>query len=367
MALVVACERGPAGQATVFVDGGTSPDTLNLDRDNDKVPDALEDPDGDGRVGCCLQACNKVTKQWQLSNCLPLTKDGCGPGQRCKQGKCLPAVDINCARGQSDPRNPHTFLDGPRDGLLPSFVCRPAAQRKPRLWRSKAGDWTLGLHGGWTYTELKVNAGKAAAALDHAGDEVAGFVVSLPGGKDVQQALTDLMLVIKDAVPGGVSVRASGTQLKSHDRYDAVQATLVDLTLPAASDVSTTRNLLVARLLGETPPGLPKATGDPHVDLVLRFTTVRRFAFARDPKTGKLLLDDKGHPKDSGDAAARKLVVIGAVAAADRYKDPHLGTGITVDDLSNGSALATFAHDVETRCESHRAPRRGGGGDLGGG
>ena len=344
-------------------DGDGVPDYRDTDSDNDKVPDSQEDPDGDGLVGCCMQTCKKLQSSWQKKHCTLLTKDGCGYRQKCQQGKCTPASTFACSEGQSDAKKTHSFPDGPLDSQLPSFICRPggAGLTAPGLHRSKAGDWTVALDHRLAYKELTgFSPGKAAAVMDVKKEEVAGFLVAQDDGAGIQEALADMISRITGMASGGVSLRASGTQHKSHDRYDAVTATTLDLSMPTPTDVSTVRNKLLARILGQAPQTLPGPMGAAHTDFVIRFTTVRRFAFAKDPKTGKLLLDSKGYPKDSGEASGRRLLVLGAVAALARYRDPGQDTGIVVDDLSNGTGLATSAHSITPECDTAVAPRRRG-------
>ncbi len=340
-------------------DADGTPDYRDKDSDNDKIPDAHEDPDGDGLVGCCLQACKKPHPGWQKTNCTLLTKDGCGYRQKCQQGKCTPAASFACSRGQSDPKKPHTFSEGPPDNKLPSFICRPgwSGDVTPNLSRSKAGDWTVALDRRLTYEELAVTTnGRAAAVMDAKTPEVAAFVMSVRTGDGMVEAVTDNTTAINGVTSGGVTVRASGVQGRSHDRYETIRGTILDITLPGAADVSTVRNKVLAVLLGETPKGLPGPMGTAHTDLVLRFTTVRRFAFAKDPKTGKVLLDHKGYPREGTESSAQRLLVIGAVAAKARYEDPSQPAGVVVDDLVNGTSLATYSNAIVPRCSVTPGP-----------
>ena len=349
------------GCSGVDSDGDGVPDYRDTDSDNDKVPDALEDPDGDGLVGCCLQTCNKLHGKWQKKNCGLLTKGGCGSSQKCEKGRCTPASAFGCSRGQSNPKHRHTFPKGPADRNLPSFICRPGqlSLSAPRLHRSSTGDWTVALDRRLTYKALTVSSpGRAAAVMDAKKEEVAGFVLSLDSGVDIVAALSDMIVVLSGLAPGGVSVRASGIQTRTHDGFDAVLGTTLDITLPAATDVSTVRDEVLGLMLGGLPGGSGAPMGASHTDLVLRFTTVRRFAFAKNPRTGKVLLDHKGFPRDSGDVSAHRLLIMGAVAARARYEDPGQATSIVADDLASGSGLATQAHVISSRCETVVAPRR---------
>jgi hypothetical protein len=82
-------------------DGDQLPDYIDKDSDGDSILDKDEDKNGDGLLGCCIVDCGKPgTKQMSC----PLSKDGCGTGQSCTSGKCLPAGPKDCANGETDPR-----------------------------------------------------------------------------------------------------------------------------------------------------------------------------------------------------------------------------------------------------------------------
>ena len=118
-------------------------------------------------------------------------------------------------------------------------------------------------------------------------------------------------------------MRASGTQGKSHDRYDMIEGALVDISPSGGSDVSTARNAVVAALLGKSMAALsntPAPFGSSQTSLVLKFTTVRRFAFKKDPVTKKEMKDSKGFPIDDGDSTKWRLIVMGAIASKSNLR-----------------------------------------------
>ena len=116
--------------------------------------------------------------------------------------------------------------------------------------------------------------------------------------------------------------------------------------------MSTVRNELIGSLLGRPMAqlsNLPSAYGSSHSDFIIRFVTVRRFDFKE--ANGKLELDKNGNPIDTGDQSKWRLMIMGAVAARDNYQDPARPTGFIVDDLSNGTALATWSDEVNDECD----------------
>ena len=347
-------------------DGDGYPDYVDVDSDSDGLLDGDEDPNGDGLVGCCVGACDGAGFT-QRGDCV-LTEDGCGPGQTCEQGVCSPALSFDCSNGETSRVARDTFQDGKLDPERGTFICRDATEDRPlgrkavQLHRSAGGDWHVALESGADYSELNItDAGdKEAAGVIDVTDpaaEVAGFVLSRPTrGETVQEELAELIKQISAKPPGSagkVSVRASGTQSKTHDGYDTIQGTVLDVSLSIASNVSTVRNKLLGMLL-EKPMAklgnLPGPYGSSHPSFVIRFTTVKRVAFARNAN-GEVERDEDGHPMGDGDKAAWRLVVMGAVAGKASYQDPSRRTGFAVEDLSNGSALATPADIVTDECD----------------
>ncbi len=364
------CEGAPKGKDgwPCDSDGDKVPDYLDLDSDGDTVKDGEEDVNGDGLLGCCLTTCNKPGSSAQQK--CKLNKEGCGGGQKCTSGKCLPAASFLCSEGETSPKKKDTFGDGLLDGKRGSFICRDATEDKPQgrkpvlLRQDKKGDWHLALETHAKYGPVTIaNAGSKMAAAtinyDKSSEGVAGFVISKVSTGDVQAELASLLSALNLTPPGGsgtVTVRASGTQTKSHDKYDMVEGTLVDVKLSAAVDVSMVRNQLIATLLGKNLAdltNLPASFGSVSTEYTIRFTTIKRFDFKQ--KADKsLVLDAKGFPIDSGDKTKWRLVVIGAVARDADVKTPTRRTGIVFDDLSNSTAVALASDKVGNECDASK-------------
>ncbi|MCB9554581.1 MAG: hypothetical protein H6707_00675 [Deltaproteobacteria bacterium] len=365
-------------------DGDGIADHLDTDSDGDGLSDRDEDPNGDGLLGCCLASCGTPQSAAQGQCILTAVGDivehtalvagqeGCGAGQRCESGHCRPARTFNCSNGETDPLSKDTFGDGVADGLRGTFVCREGREDRPgrtpvAFAKSNEGNWQIALPTSAAYAQLQLpdpQPSEVAGVIDISDPnaEVAGFVISQKStSADIQSELTRLLDRIKNAPHSGasVTVRASGGQGKTHDGYDTVRDTLVELELGKTTDVSTVRNALVAGLLGR-PLGLlgklPNAFGGRYGRMILRFVTVRRFAFAKQGD-GSIAKDSAGNPIDDGDQSKWRLVVVGAVANAQRYADTSQATGFTVDDLSNGTALATLEDRVTDECDVGRIDR----------
>lgn len=338
------------------------------DRDGDGIFDSDEDFNGDGLLGCCIEgACGKAAAT--QADCI-LNADGCGGDQRCVNGRCTPARDRSCSRGELDPTTADTFGDRTPDGQRDNFVCHahpPAGKPGPKTLQivrnpSAKADWALGLEPQARYRELTLpDAGdkEAAATVDYPADHVAGFVISLPAWKDDIEATRSLLLarLMAPFSASSVSVRAAGARGKSHDRYDQIRGTILDLSLPQGVRVSELRQQVVAALLGRQPSTLgapPPAFGAPQKELVLRLSVVRRFAFLRD-SLGELELDSDGFPReDTSDGAARRVLIIGGVAPRTSYEDRTLASGYRLDDLSGGTLLAHADAQSQVRCELWR-------------
>ena len=344
-------------------DGDKVPDYLDLDSDGDGLKDGAEDENGDGLLGCCMTTCNAPDAKWQKSNC-KLTKDGCGQGQKCVNKKCTPAVDFKCSEGETSAKKKDTFGDGKLDNERGTFICRDATEDKPQGRKAvqvrydTTGDWRIAIEKSGKYGPTTISGASSkmrAAVVDHSKstEEASGFIISRTSTDNVQNELTTLIKAIQAAGLGTVTVRASGTQAKSHDKYDSVQATILDLKATSGNNVSTVRNQVMAALLGKTMAdlsNLPSPYGSSASEFVIRFTTVKRFAFKKD-SSNKLVLDAKGNPQDSGDKTKWRLLVMGGVATKTAYITPTMRSGFIVDDLSNGTSLAVSKDTVENECD----------------
>jgi len=331
-------EAGPNPKAPADSDGDKIPDFQDNDSDNDNVKDGDEDLNGDGLLGCCLVTCNE-----QRKGCKP-NQDGCGAGQTCQQGKCTPAVDFLCSDGESDPKKKTTFPGTTPDDQLPTFVCHTSGETssqglKPMQFKkSTAGDWHLALETSSTYGEAAIASAKALEAaatfdLTAADAAVAGFIVSLPAaGPDVSKLAADFVTEISTKLPGksNISQLVSGTGKSSHDKFPTVVGTQLAITLSGAQNPPAVRNALIPLLLGRPAADLTKlpaaSFGPAATDLVLAFQTLLR-------------------PKDS------RVIVMGAVATKAMMNDVTKDTGFHVDDLSNGTGLATPKDGDTVECD----------------
>jgi hypothetical protein len=359
-------------------DGDGFPDYIDVDSDNDGLLDKDEDASGDGLLGCCLINCNAPDAKWQKQYCI-LTADGCGPGQKCESGKCTPTIGFSCSSGETDPRLKDTFGDGKLDGERGTYICRDATEDKPKgrkvvQYRKNAavkdpssgketgGDWQIAIEKTAKYADLTVadlNTKEAAAVIDHdtSDSEVAGFLLSKEATKDtVQEELTEILAALNKRIPGGtgtITSRASGIETHTHDKYDTIQGTILDLNLSGSSNISSIRNEIIGTILGKQMSqlgNLPGPYGSSGNEFVIRFVTVKRYEFQRDAQS-KLILDAKGNPIDTGDKTKWRLLVMGAVAARANYQDPTRLTGFIADDLSNGTALAVASDKVGDACD----------------
>ena len=326
-------------------DGDGLPDYRDQDADNDGISDGDEDLNQDGLLGCCLNTCGEARK-----GCPAVAKDACGAGQSCVNGACTPAVAFLCSNGETDPKQQATFKDKGSDSALPTFVCHRSGELKneglkPIDFRtSTLGGWKVALEAATPYRELDIDGAgalEAAAAFDLAGTRqaVAGFVLSLPaGGPDVSQLTSALIARFKN-IPGERSstVISSGTKITSHDKFPAVVSVQVSLKVSPAAKPGAVRNALVAALLGKplSAGGGAEDYGPESTELSVRLQTVLR------PLEGRLL-------------------ILGGVAPAPMTADERQDTSYHLDDISNGTGLATPADSDTVECD----PFIGGGNPI---
>jgi hypothetical protein len=331
-------EAGPDPAHPVDSDGDGVPDYRDKDSDNDGVEDGDEDLNGDGLLGCCLSTCGEKRK-----GCREAKPDECGAGQTCGSGSCQPAVDFLCSNGESNPKLPVTFPGNKPDKDLPTFVCRKDGETSSlglkvmQFRKSAVGDWHVALEKEAVYGEATLASPKAMEAVanfDLVGPDqaVAGFIVSLPtGGLDVSQLASGLATKITTQLPGKANVAqlVSGTITTSHDKFPTVVGTQLELTLSGPKNAPALRNDLLPLILSRPPADLsqlpPPNFGPSSASHILAFQTLLR-------PDGRLL-------------------VMGAIAEKGMVQDAKRATGFHLDDLSNGTGLATATDGDTIECD----------------
>lgn len=322
-------EAGPDPAHPVDSDKDGKPDFQDTDSDGDGVDDGEEDLNGDGLLGCCLSKCGEHRK-----GCPQVPPNECGPGQRCESGTCQPAVDFLCSNGETDPKLAATY-GGVPDRDLPTFICRKGL--KPLQWKkSNLGDWHLALEQDCKYSEVSISGAKpkeALAVMELIGysQAVAGFVASVPApGTDLSQMVQQLISKITTQLPdkSGVAQLTGGSSTQSHDKFPSVVGTQLELTLSTAKNPAAVRNSLLPLLLDRQPSELtmpPEDFGPIVKTHLLSFQTLLR--------------------------ADGRLLIMGGVADKGMAQDPSKATGFHLDDLSNGTGLATAADGNTEECD----------------
>ncbi len=326
-------------------DGDKKPDYKDNDKDNDGVKDGDEDLNGDGLLGCCLNKCGE-----QRKGCPKVKPNECGKSQKCAGGKCTPPVHFLCSNGESDPKKKVTFPGSTKDKDLPTFVCHKKGETggsglKPMQFKkNKTGDWALALEQVAMYGELSISGAKAkeaAAAFElnkkTVGNQpvpgVAGFVISMPAwGNDVINMAAQVASKISSKLPGKskVSQIVSGSKITSHDGFPTVVGTTLEITLTSNRNPPSVRNDLYGVILNRSKGQLGKLPaanfGPTTKSHYLAFQTLYR------PKLGQVL-------------------IMGGVAAKSMVNDQKINAGIHLDDMSNGTGLATYADGDTVECD----------------
>jgi hypothetical protein len=327
-------EAGPDPKQPVDSDGDGKPDYKDNDSDNDGVKDGDEDLNGDNLLGCCLRTCGEKREGCKAE------ADGCGKGQKCVAGKCEPAADFLCSNGETDPKKKVTFPAGGKpDNALPTFVCHKPDETagkglKPLDFKkSSAGKWKVALEKGALYGEVVIaGAGQheagASIELAAADQAVAGFVLSLPApDPDVVKAANALIAKL-GALPGKTSVTqiSSGSPGTSHDKFPTVVSTRLAIKMASAQQPGAVRNAIFGTLLGKQVSQLPPPSYGPSAtEFQLYMQTLLR-------KDGRAL-------------------AMGALAETAMASDAKLRTGFHLDDLSNGTGLATDTDTDTVECD----------------
>jgi hypothetical protein len=314
-------------------DGDGQPDYKDNDSDNDGVVDGDEDLNGDGHFGCCLKTCGEVRK-----GCPKVKPNECGTGQQCQNGACAPLVEFLCSDGESDPKKQQTYPGGKSDKDLPTFVCRKAGELgskglKPMDFRTSAiGNWKIALEQGTTYGELVIEgpaAMEAAGVFEYTGGRqiVAGFVISRAAlGQDAAKEASETLKDIAAISGVTAATLSSGNSITSHDSFPAVVSTVQSVVTSGAQKAGTLRNAIVEALLGKGTKNKGAENYGPDVkEFVVRFGTLVR--------------------------PDNRVIIVGGVAPKKLADDPGQGTAYILDDVSNGTGLATIADSDTVECD----------------
>ena len=322
-----AIEAGDKDLATkpVDTDGDGVPDFLDVDSDNDGLSDGEEDRNGNGQVGCCSKTCGQA-----IAGCPAVGPGECGFGQSCVAGQCEPALALECSDGETDRLKKATFNNNP-DATIGTFICKKD-QLKPLVTLSDAvGAWQLSLADTLTTAKLTIAQAKAqesAATVDAKNEQVAGFVASFAGNSlNVSVAATELATRLGSL--GTLITRTSGNLVQSHDGFPTVVGTDLKLELSSDRDLADVRNDVLAAVLGRPLTdfsGLPSSAG-----LLVRNVLIKAQTLVRPDL---------------------RVIVVAAVTDDALAKDDGKKTGITVDDLTNGTALSAPGKQLVGECDA---------------
>ena len=322
-----ACALMLLGLAGACSDEASTPDSANV------APD-MAGPDA------------KIPWGVEGGPCYP--NDTCNAGLTCVKGTCVnpnkPDGPVIKKDGQvPQPDLPKPPKDGPvvppKDGPGPT-ACTPPGQKKMMYRYGKTGDWTVAVELQSNYKTISITGAKAKedmATFDYNVNwqQVAGFAVSrgstaLAAKNEVTAAITAL----GKGVYGTVTTKSAGLSLKTHDAFDGVALTTLEIKLASTSDVSLVRNLVVAALLGvktTSLSGLPLSFGAPSTTFVLRFGTVIR--------------------KDA------RVVFVGAVTDKSSDDDSYKVSRIVSRDLANTTGLAQASRPVAAQCDTFKVTK----------
>jgi len=222
----------------------------------------------------------------------------------------------------------------PPKGLPDGYV--PAGCMKEHLpittWNDERGQLTLALPAGAQVQAVSIaGAGglESAAVVNHGA--VAALAATRGGAGDpivelaaIQQRFSD---DLDAAGLGSLSVRASGSSGKSHEGWPDVKQAIWDVEPASSVEAGALRDALLGAVLAKPAANLGNLlgpVGSPATQLVVQVTLVHR---------------------------SNQVAVSAAVASRDDYESPSGEAAITVEDLSNGTALAKAGSTTILECD----------------
>lgn len=281
-------------------DGDGKPDYLDIDSDGDGRLDGDEDRDADGMLGCCLVRCSEIPSP-NLACREFLSAEGCGPGQRCVDGRCeSPTIEARyrCAMGETSPRSKDTFADGLADSARGLTLCDESAERTYR-------HVVVGVDDGWTVMlPLTLQLGPGGATPQKGISQRAyrrfggrglagGFVFFRDNAIASIEAATQLVL---GKLPEA-RVVSRGIDDRSAHRYELRRGIVLDVLAPAPRTSSQLRDGLIAQLYGAHPATTFSSDETRHSRFSVYLAVYRAFAWKRD---GKGDVTSSPWPEDAG-------------------------------------------------------------------
>ncbi len=279
-------------------------DPNSEDTDNDTLPDSVEDGDLNGQIGNCV---NRV-------------------------------YNPTCALGESDPCQADTDGDGTPDVDEAQYrACRPEDTNNlatPNLLLNMVGDYQLAYDSGVT-TSVVTSSGGAVEAhvFEDITHKYTGFIASLtpPGGETLPSRLDDHIVSEMQALYPSAVRRVGGRQVTTHDGFKANVGAIVDL--PNNTALHTARDTILARLAGQAPGNLSNTltgtlNGNNSEPTLLVYEVIAR--------------------------SQTQYIVVGAVVTLSDYQNDAAFSGIRVDDLTGGTAVAGSMEMLTVDCVSYR-------------
>ena len=271
-------------------------DPMAEDTDGDGLPDGVEDGNVDGMLGTC-------------------------PNR---------TFDPQCAQGESDPCLADTDGDGTVDQDEAQYrACRPEdllGLTDPQILTNMAADYQFVLETGVT---ADVVQGVDAHVFEDPANNYTGFVASLTpsGGETNPSRIADWVVGELQALYPTAVRRVAGRQITTHDNYKAAVGAVVDL--PAGTALESARDAILGRLSGTT------------------VTTTLTGAFPGDALEPTLFV------YEILARSATQYVIAGALVTLPHYSDDAALSGIRVDDITGGTAIAGAMEGRADDCVSY--------------
>ncbi|MFH2008666.1 MAG: hypothetical protein ABI333_18915 [bacterium] len=345
-------------------DGDGIPDFRDLDSDNDGVPDGEEDRDYNGIVGDCGVYCPN------------LDPDECGPGQAClANGLCDPPVTFECARGETDRLNPDTDGDGIPDSQEGSFICNLRSESNPNGRRAvqyhtpTAGMFQIGVEEIAVVRDQIITNRSTELCGNGSDDDGDGFVDCADPDCENTSDCDGVSTTFDLEDPSSNTAGFAFTRRPQASSVEDENALIVQQLTTVLGDTHVVMRASgsVQILLEEYPTvvramiditGLSATTVSELRNLVVytlmgklenEFTNLP-LAFGGGISNFVLAFSVQRREPQGADPY---IVVMGAVSSTVDYSDANKTTGFNVDDAANGSGLAAPGNGHESECETY--------------
>jgi hypothetical protein len=206
----------------------------------------------------------------------------------------------------------------------------------PQLLINMTADYQLGLPTSITTSPILAPATLQGHAFEDVANGLTGFIASFtpPNGETLANRVSDHVVASVQTIYPAAVRRASGRQITTHDSYKATTQGIIDL--PAGTGPAAARDAILAQLAGTAPASINSGLAG---------------AFAGDAQPTLFVYEVIAR-------SAAQYIIAGAAITLTDYSNDASQSGIRVDDIVGGGAIAGAMETIADDCVAYTVTAR---------